>query len=43
MLGCEIAPVCKWDRKNYFYPDSPKNYQISHWDQPICRGGSVEI
>ncbi len=43
MLGCEIAPVCKWDRKNYFYPDSPKNYQISQYDQPICRGGSVEI
>jgi aspartyl-tRNA(Asn)/glutamyl-tRNA(Gln) amidotransferase subunit B len=43
LLGCEIAPVCKWDRKNYFYPDSPKNYQISQYDQPICTGGSVEI
>jgi aspartyl-tRNA(Asn)/glutamyl-tRNA(Gln) amidotransferase subunit B len=43
LLGCEIADVCKWDRKNYFYPDSPKNYQISQYDQPICRGGSVEI
>jgi aspartyl-tRNA(Asn)/glutamyl-tRNA(Gln) amidotransferase subunit B len=43
MLGCEIAPVCKWDRKNYFYPDSPKNYQISQYDQPICNGGAVEI
>jgi len=43
MLGCEIAPVCKWDRKNYFYPDSPKNYQISQYDQPICLGGAVEI
>jgi aspartyl-tRNA(Asn)/glutamyl-tRNA(Gln) amidotransferase subunit B len=43
LLGCEIAPLCKWDRKNYFYPDSPKNYQISQYDQPICRGGSVEI
>lgn len=43
MLGCEIAPVCKWDRKNYFYPDSPKNYQISQYDQPICIGGSVAI
>lgn len=43
MLGCAIAPVCKWDRKNYFYPDSPKNYQISQYDQPICAGGSVEI
>jgi aspartyl-tRNA(Asn)/glutamyl-tRNA(Gln) amidotransferase subunit B len=43
LLGCKIAPVCKWDRKNYFYPDSPKNYQISQYDQPICVGGSVEI
>ena len=43
MLGCAIAPVCKWDRKNYFYPDSPKNYKISQYDQPICIGGSVEI
>ena len=43
ILGCAIAPVCKWDRKNYFYPDSPKNYQISQYDQPICLGGTVEI
>lgn len=43
LLGCEIAPVCKWDRKNYFYPDSPKNYQISQYDRPICIGGAVEI
>ncbi len=43
LLGCAIAPVCKWDRKNYFYPDSPKNYQISQYDQPICVGGAVEI
>ncbi len=43
LLGCEIAPVCKWDRKQYFYPDSPKNYQISQYDQPICLGGEVEI
>ena len=43
MLGCDIAPVCKWDRKQYFYPDSPKNYQISQYDQPICLGGGVEI
>jgi len=43
LLGCEIAHVCKWDRKNYFYPDSPKNYQISQYDQPICIGGAVEI
>jgi len=43
LLGCTIAPVCRWDRKNYFYPDSPKNYQISQYDQPICLGGAVEI
>src|SRR4051794_14695472 len=43
LLGSEIAPVCKWDRKNYFYPDSPKNYQISQYDQPICIGGAGEI
>jgi len=43
MLHCDIAEVCKWDRKNYFYPDSPKNYQISQYDQPICLGGYVEI
>jgi aspartyl-tRNA(Asn)/glutamyl-tRNA(Gln) amidotransferase subunit B len=43
LLGCKIAPVCKWDRKNYFYPDMPKNYQITQFDQPICEGGEVEI
>jgi aspartyl-tRNA(Asn)/glutamyl-tRNA(Gln) amidotransferase subunit B len=43
MFDCSIAPVCKWDRKNYFYPDSAKNYQISQYDQPICVGGAVEI
>jgi aspartyl-tRNA(Asn)/glutamyl-tRNA(Gln) amidotransferase subunit B len=43
LLGCDIAPVCRWDRKNYFYPDSPKNYQISQYDQPICLRGTVEI
>ena len=43
MLHCDIAGICKWDRKNYFYPDSPKNYQISQYDQPICNGGYVEI
>ncbi len=43
LLNCQIAKVCKWDRKNYFYPDMPKNYQISQFDQPICIGGEVEI
>lgn len=43
MLGCEIPEITKWDRKNYFYPDSPKNYQLSQYDQPLCVGGGVEI
>ena len=43
IFGSEIPDVCKWDRKNYFYPDSPKNYQITQFDQPICVGGKVEI
>src|ERR1700744_2592927 len=43
MLGCEIAEICKFDRKNYFYPDMPKNYQISQWDQPICLRGGVPL
>ena len=43
MLGCEIPEITKWDRKNYFSPDSPKNYQLSQYDQPLCVGGGVEI
>ena len=43
VFGCQIARKCKWDRKNYFYPDAPKNYQISQYDQPLCSGGFVEI
>ena len=43
MLQCTIAEQCKWDRKNYFYPDSPKNYQLTQNEQPLCIGGKVEI
>ncbi|WP_462414781.1 Asp-tRNA(Asn)/Glu-tRNA(Gln) amidotransferase subunit GatB, partial [Eisenbergiella tayi] len=41
--GCTIIRYCKFDRKNYFYPDNPQNYQISQLYLPICRDGHVEI
>ncbi len=41
--NCKITQNCKFDRKNYFYPDNPQNYQISQLYYPICRDGKVEI
>ena len=42
-LGCDIAKWCRFARKNYFYPDMPKNFQTSQYDEPICVDGSLEV
>ncbi|MGH1979119.1 Asp-tRNA(Asn)/Glu-tRNA(Gln) amidotransferase subunit GatB [Rothia sp. L_38] len=42
-LGCEIAPVSHFARKNYFYPDTPKNFQTSQYDEPIAANGSLDV
>ncbi len=42
-LGCTIRPTSIWSRKNYFYPDLPKGYQITQFDQPICEHGKLTV
>ncbi|MDE2321323.1 MAG: Asp-tRNA(Asn)/Glu-tRNA(Gln) amidotransferase subunit GatB, partial [candidate division NC10 bacterium] len=42
-LGCDITPVCRFHRKNYFYPDMPKNYQISQYELPLAWRGSIDF
>jgi aspartyl-tRNA(Asn)/glutamyl-tRNA(Gln) amidotransferase subunit B len=42
-LGCKIAKHTKWDRKSYYYPDLPKNYQISQYDLPLCAEGEFDL
>jgi aspartyl-tRNA(Asn)/glutamyl-tRNA(Gln) amidotransferase subunit B len=42
-LSCEIAPRAVFHRKNYFYPDNPKAYQISQYDEPLCSGGHLAV
>jgi aspartyl-tRNA(Asn)/glutamyl-tRNA(Gln) amidotransferase subunit B len=42
-LNCEIASWCRFARKNYFYPDMPKNFQISQYDEPLCTDGYLDV
>src|SRR5438067_11950581 len=42
-LNCSIASWCRFARKNYFYPDMPKNYQISQYDEPLCTDGYLDV
>ncbi len=42
-MGCEVAPRAVFARKNYFYPDLPKGYQISQYEEPICTGGYIDV
>src|SRR3954467_9831388 len=42
-LGCRIADWCRFARKNYFYPDMPKDFQISQYDEPLCIEGAIDV
>src|SRR3712207_9040343 len=42
-LGCRIASWCRFARKNYFYPDIPKGFQTSQYDEPLCTAGHLDV